>query len=324
MVYMWIVWIIILTVVTVYYLNIPPPELSPRLKAWYKKGSFFKYKGFDIFYIDEKGALTDGSTLLLIHGFPTSSHDWSKMLPDLKKEYNRIILTDMLGLGFSDKPKQHDYHMYEQADILEAILEFLAVKDTHVLAHDIGDTVALELLHRHNTGSGKIKLNSLCLTNAGIFPETNFPLLGQRLQLVPVLGEMIIQLSFYGLFKRGLSSTFGAAYKHREEDMIDFYAASRYKGGVAVKPKIMRFITQRGENKERWVGALQKTKIPVHMIYGPADPINPYPAFVDHYRKVVPNPSIDVLPSGIGHYPTWEDPNGVVACYTKFLMKLKM
>lgn len=319
--FMWIAWIVVLTVATVYYFNIPPPELTPRLKAWYKKGSFFRYKDFDIFYIDEKGLLTDGSTLLLIHGFPTSSYDWIKMLNDLKKHYSRIILPDTLGQGFSDKPVNHNYHIYEQADILEKLLEFLSVKHVHILSHDVGDTIALELLARHNSGSGNIKINSLCLTNAGIFPETNFPLLGQRLQLIPVIGDLIGRLNFYALFRRGFSRVFGPEAQPTEEDLRDFFVASRYKSGNIVSPKIMQFINQRGENKERWVGALQKTDVPVHMIYGSADPINP-PIFVDHYKKVVPNPSIDVLP-GIGHYPIWEDPKGVADFYIKFINKLK-
>ncbi|XP_045164205.2 mesoderm-specific transcript homolog protein-like [Mercenaria mercenaria] len=320
--YLMIVWIVLVTVVTVFYLNIPPPELSPRLKAWYKKGSFFRYNDFDIFYIDEDGVMTDDSTLLLIHGFPTSSHDWIKILDDLKEQYSRIVMTDMLGFGFTDKPKQYDYLITEQADILEAILESLSVKDVHIMSHDYGDTVALELLHRHNTNKGKVQVNSLCMLNGGVFPETNFPLFGQKMLLVPVLGDLLSHISFYGSLKRGLGSTFGPGTQPSDTDMRDFYAVLRYKEGNIVMSRLIHYITQRNKNKERWVGALQKTKVPTHMIYGPADPVNP-PVFVDHYKKVVPNPSIHVLPSGIGHYPQWEDPTGVVSSYVEFLKNVK-
>lgn len=43
-------------------------------------------------------------TLLLLHGFPTSSFDWYKVLPELQKRFDRIIAPDFIGLGFSDKP----------------------------------------------------------------------------------------------------------------------------------------------------------------------------------------------------------------------------
>ncbi|XP_060558601.1 mesoderm-specific transcript protein-like isoform X2 [Ruditapes philippinarum] len=320
--YMMILWIILVTVVTVYYLNIPPPDLSPRLKTWYKKGNFMKYKEFDIFYIDEDGILTDDSTLLLIHGFPTSSHDWIKILDDMKEQYSRIIIPDMLGFGFTDKPKQYDYLITEQADILEAVLKSLSVKDVHIMSHDYGDTVALELLHRHNTGSGYMQVNSLCMLNGGLFQETYYPRLIQKALLVPVLGDLLSHLSFYGSLKRGLGSTFGPKTQPSETDMRDFYTVLRYKEGNVVMSRLIHYITQRNENKERWVGALQKTKVPVHMIYGPADPVNP-PVFVDHYKKVVPNPHIEVLPIDIGHYPQWEYPNGVVSSYLQFLETIK-
>ena len=41
------------------------------------------------------------------------------------------------------------------------------------------------------------------------------------------------------------------------------------------------------------------------------------------YRKVVPDPSIKVLPTAIGHYPQWEDPSGVVSSYVDFLEIIK-
>lgn len=321
--YLFIGWIVLVTAITVFYLNIPPPELSTRLKAWHKRGNFFRYKDFaDIFYIDEKGVASNDRTLLLIHGFPTASYDWIKILDDLKKQYSRIVMTDLLGLGFSDKPKQYEYLITEQADILEAVLLNLSIPEVHVLSHDIGDTVALELLHRHNTNQGKVVLKSLCMLNAGVFPETNFPLLGQRVLKIPVVGDVFAHLVFYGALKNSFSKIFGPASELPDEEMRDFYALLRHKDGNTVMGRILQYIRQRNENKDRWVGALQKSSVPVHMIYGPADPINP-PVFVDHYKKVVPNPSIDVLGSGIGHYPQWEDPVGVVNSYTNFLKRLK-
>jgi len=314
--------VIVLTIVTVVFLNYPAPEFSSRLKKWYKKGSFMKYKDFEIFYVVEDGIETDDSTLLCIHGFPTSGHDWIKILDGLKEQYSRIIIPDMLGFGFSDKPRYREYLIMEQADIMEAILLSLDAKETHLLSHDYGDTVALELLHRHNNNDGPIKILSLCMLNGGVFPETNFPRPTQRLALVPYIGDLLGHLSSYRIFKRGLGETFGPHTIPSDDDMADFYAAIRHKDGNKVFARLMQYIPQRGENKERWVGALQKSKAPVHMIYGPSDPVNP-PVFINHYKKTVPNPSIDVLGAAIGHYPQWEDPTGVMGSYRLFLDRLR-
>ena len=69
----------------------------------------------------------------------------------------RLILTlsecgTPAGFGFSDKPRgltPSPYSIYTYADVVESLLEHLEVSAVHVLAHDIGDTVAQELLARH-------------------------------------------------------------------------------------------------------------------------------------------------------------------------------
>ena len=47
------------TLTTVIFLNYPPPEFSSRLKDWYKKGSFYKFGDYSIFYV--------GKVLILFH-----------------------------------------------------------------------------------------------------------------------------------------------------------------------------------------------------------------------------------------------------------------
>lgn len=44
------------------------------------------------------------TNLLCLHGFPTSSLDWYKLFPQLRRKFGRVIAPDFLGLGFSDKP----------------------------------------------------------------------------------------------------------------------------------------------------------------------------------------------------------------------------
>ncbi len=58
------------------------------------------------------------------------------------------------GYGFSDKPRGLEpspYTIHTYADVAEQLLTHLGVASVHVLAHDVGDTVAQELLARHNS-----------------------------------------------------------------------------------------------------------------------------------------------------------------------------
>src|SRR5690606_10836610 len=57
-----------------------------------------------------------GEPLLLIHGFPSGAWDWHYLWQPLAERY-RVIACDMLGFGFSAKPRGHAYGLLEQADI---------------------------------------------------------------------------------------------------------------------------------------------------------------------------------------------------------------
>ncbi|XP_020668349.3 mesoderm-specific transcript homolog protein isoform X3 [Pogona vitticeps] len=165
------------------YLHIPPPKLSSALHSWRASGSYYTYKNQNIFYRDSLGAVGSSDVVVLLHGFPTSSYDWYKIWEGLTQRFHRVVALDFVGFGFSDKPRPHQYSIFEQANIVEGLLDHLGLLNQRVnlLSHDYGDTVAQELLHRyeHNT-TGCVLINSLCLSNGGIFPETHHPQLIQK------------------------------------------------------------------------------------------------------------------------------------------------
>ncbi|POI19592.1 hypothetical protein CIB84_016663, partial [Bambusicola thoracicus] len=131
------------------YLHIPPPRLSPALLSWKASGAFFTYKHQSIFYRDSTGAVGSSDVVILLHGFPTSSYDWSKIWEGLTQRFHRVIALDFVGFGFSDKPRPHHYSIFEQASIVERLVRHLGLHHQRInlLSHDYGDTVAQELLH---------------------------------------------------------------------------------------------------------------------------------------------------------------------------------
>lgn len=124
-------------------LNDSPDYVSP--KQWQSRGKLEAVLGHSIFVVDEGDSSLP--TIVLLHGFPTSSWDWQPIWSELAKNY-RLIALDMLGFGFSDKPNSRTYTIHLQADIVEALVEIKGLKSFHLLAHDYGDTVAQELLAR--------------------------------------------------------------------------------------------------------------------------------------------------------------------------------
>ncbi|XP_026366977.1 mesoderm-specific transcript homolog protein isoform X1 [Ursus americanus] len=270
------------------YLHIPPPQLSPALHSWKSSGKFFTYKGLRIFYQDSVGVVGSPEIVVLLHGFPTSSYDWYKIWEGLTLRFHRVIALDFLGFGFSDKPRPHHYSIFEQASIVEALLRHLGLQNRRInlLSHDYGDIVAQELLYRFKQNrSGRLTIKSLCLSNGGIFPETHRPLLLQKLlKDGGMLSPILTRLMNFFVFSRGLTPVFGPYTRPSESELWDMWAGIRNNDGNLVIDSLLQYINQRKKFRRRWVGALASVTIPIHFIYGPLDPVNPYPEFLELYR----------------------------------------
>lgn len=289
------------------------------LDAWHAAGSYFDHRGHAIFH-RVAGSPDASPALLCIHGFPTASWDWHHVWDALTARFGCVVALDMLGFGFSAKPRPHAYAMAEQADIHEALLRHLGIGRVHLLAHDYGDTVAQELLARHEERrAGGIVLESVCLLNGGLFPETHRATPGQILLAGPD-GPAIAALMTEETYAQGIAAVFGPQTKPSRDEMHDFWRLTSASDGAVIWPALLRYMEERRQNRERWVGALQSTRVPLRVIDGAEDPVSGG-HMVERYRELVPNPDT-VLLHGIGHYPQVEDPEGVVRAFLEFHARL--
>ena len=297
-------------------------EFSKDVHNWRDSGYLFTHQNHEIFYQDiyKMKPFRRTPVLLILHGFPTSSYDWKKIVFKFQKYFGRIIITDMLGFGFSDKPSSHVYSIMEQATINEELLSFLNISKVHILAHDYGDTVAQEMLHRYNSGmyGSRLSIDSLCLSNGGIIPSAHQPRPIQKLFLVPGLGKLLSYVTVRFIFDRSFSQIFGPNTQPTEKDLDDFWSIIGYNSGMSVASNILQYIKERHENEDRWVGALRDTAVPLHLIYGPEDPVNTPEVFLVSYRNLIPNSTVTVLDM-IGHYPQFEDPKGFLKSFNSFM-----
>lgn len=284
------------------------------LATWQSQGQMRTLCSHRIFTI-EGGTATKG-TLLLIHGFPTASWDWSYMWETLTAEY-RVVALDMLGFGFSDKPEKHTYSIMEQADIVEAFVRDMELGELHVLAHDYGDTVAQELLARQNAGTDAGRWQSVCFLNGGLFPETHKALLIQR-QLLSPLGKLVNALTTKSRFDMSVSRTFGPRTKPSPEELDTFWALVNYNNGRHIFHNLITYMRDRKHHRERWVAALRNAKIPIALINGSYDPVSGA-HMVARYKEVVGQPDYLAELPDIGHYPQVEDAKSVSTHYLKFL-----
>lgn len=277
---------------------------QPSLSGWRQAGKTFSYRQHPIFFRDEG----NGPPLLCIHGFPTASWDWHRVWPFLETRF-RLLAPDMIGFGFSAKPRDYDYSLLDQADLHEALLARLNVDRVFILAHDYGDTVVQELLARQLEGMGAFEIGAVCLLNGGLFPKSIRPRPVQRLLLSP-LGPMVSRLINERLFSRSFAAIFGPATQPSDEEMHDFWSLVNHDGGAALAHKIIHYLRERRHYRDRWVGALQETGVPLRFIVGPLDPVSGR-HMAERYRELIPDPDVVIL-EGIGHYPQLEDAAGTV------------
>jgi len=104
--------------------------------------------GRSMSYVDEG----EGDTIVLLHGYPTSSYLWRNIIPHLTG-LGRCIAPDLIGMGDSDKLEKSSANAYtfvEHRKYLDAFLEQVGVRENVVFViHDWGSALGFDWAYRH-------------------------------------------------------------------------------------------------------------------------------------------------------------------------------
>jgi pimeloyl-ACP methyl ester carboxylesterase len=284
------------------------------IRQWQASGDRQTLLGHEIFTRVEPD--TGKPPLLLIHGYPTACWDFETLWPALSDTF-RLVSCDMLGFGFSAKPADHVYSIHQQADIIEALVSHVGLEEYHVLAHDYGDTVAQELLARQNSGNGIGSCLSMCFLNGGLFPETHRALAVQKLLLSP-LGKWICRYSGQRSFNRSVSRVFGPDTKPDAVTLDQFWQLVCYNDGNRQLYRLINYMRDRIQHRERWVTALQQSRLPLALINGSADPVSGAHMVARYQQLACRLDYLAQLP-GIGHWPQMEAADEVCRHYLAFI-----
>jgi len=97
-------------------------------------------------YIDTQ---VGNSVLVFVHGLGSSSiADFTDVIIDERFRNYRCILIDLPGHGFSDKPQDFRYNLYDHANVIERLLDFLNIKGVTIIGHSLGGTIAVALAQK--------------------------------------------------------------------------------------------------------------------------------------------------------------------------------
>ncbi len=278
--------------------------LTEELHTWMASGRTISVNGTQVWYRVEGR----GPWLVCMHGFPTSSWDWHRLLPLLVRHY-RVLIFDFPGYGLSEKPTQWNYSLCTQMDTAEALLHLLGVHEFDLLAHDMGASVACELLYRLEESLTSLQLRRMTILNAGVYMDMHQPLATQRLLRTPLLGEFTARLSSYTIFRHQYPQVYANPESFDEEHYRQQWALILHNDGRRTLAKVAMYMRERTRMHDRWLGPLHRTRLPLKLIWGRLDPVAVYPIA----KKIcAENPGAELLTlENTAHYPQLEAPEQV-------------
>ncbi len=279
-------------------------QLTTRTAAWQQAGLFTEIAGHKIFVRERDGAGAQ-PPLLFLHGYPSSSYDWRHAFDYF--DGPRLMAFDFLGYGLSDKPRNQLYSLRMQADIVEALAARFEGEPVVIVSHDMGSSVATEILARELDGQLSFKLRSAVMFNASLVRERASLLWGQKL-LLSRLGPLAARLTNEVTFRRQFAGIFSTAHPLSAEEAADQWSLLSHGDGHRMLDRLIYYNRERVTPPlaGRWHGALRAWPGRLELAWAERDPVCTE-AVLDAVLRLRPHAEVTRLP-GLGHYPQLEDP----------------
>jgi pimeloyl-ACP methyl ester carboxylesterase len=216
-------------------------------------------------FVREQGT---GPEVLLVHGVPTSSFLWRKVIPPLADQGVRALAVDFPGLGLADRPERFDYSWSGLARWLGEAIDALELDRVHLVLHDIGGPIGCEWAIRNPD-----RVHSLTALNCMLDPGTFRRPWTMQPFAIRGVGELWLaatpRVAFAALFRRqGIAN-------QRAISNAEIYAhhalLKRGDRGRAFL-RIMRGFELTEEKSRLLSQGLADRPFPARVIWGEADP----------------------------------------------------
>jgi len=249
-------------------------------------------------------ALGEGPPLLLLHGWPTSSFLWRKVMPALARAGRRVLAPDLPGFGASDKPLGIRYNFQFFDGVLDGFLAALGFGDARVglVVHDLGGPLGV-----HWALERQARVEKLALLNTLLYPEFSEAVLTFiRDLLEPATRERLTGPA-------GLTAVLRDGFADPDRLSADALAAylAPFAGADARRALADAGVGPERRGFKRIAERLPTLAAPVRIVYGARDRL--LPDVADTMARVardVPHAEITVLPDR-GHFIPEEAPDEV-------------
>ena len=279
--------------------------MPASVTEWRDGGRFVRTGAGTVFVRSEGG---DGPTILLLHGFPSSSFDFRQVVSLLGGHAWATL--DFLGFGLSDKPRPHRYSLLEQADIVQKVVAETTDGPIMVLAHDMGTSVTTELLARDIHGRLPFDLQRAVLTNGSVILKRASLRPSQKIlrgRLGPVASRLINRRGF----TRGFGKLFTSAHPLTPDEAAAQWALLSHNDGHHIPHLLISYLDERERYAARWHGAVRDWPKPLGFLWALRDPVATINV-LDGLCELRPSAPVVEMPR-LGHYPQVEDPDTFTA-----------
>ncbi|KMJ58794.1 hydrolase [Bacillus sp. LL01] len=222
--------------------------------------------GINVFYEfhhDSNSPLTHKPTLVLIHGFLSSSFSFRRLIPLLTKEYT-VLAIDLPPFGKSEKSKNFVYSYENMAKVVIALLEKLGINRTVLIGHSMGGQISLNISHQKPELVEKVVL----LCSSGYL---------KRMQRSIIYSSRIpyfyLWLKYWLARQGAIQNLLNVVYDHSliDDEMIAGYTEPFYDDQIFVA--LTRMIRDREGDLAAEI--LRKIDTPSLLIWGEEDKVVP-------------------------------------------------
>lgn len=269
--------------------------------------NYVEINGVNMHYIDEGS----GPVILFIHGTPSWSFDFRKIIKNLSANY-RCIAIDHVGFGLSDKPREYDHSSKNHAANLENLLNHLNILKYTMVVHDFGGPIGLSLAIKNPDKVQKLIILNSWLWNTESEPEYKSL---RKFIKTSIASFLYIYLNFSARFL--LPGSFGKNKLRKEirrQYVGPFRNSSERYGPLGFAKALIK--------DQEWFGKLWsevnniKHK-PTLFIWGMADKFVG-PKYLERFENTFVN-SKSIRLDDVGHFPQEEAPAQVLSSIVKFL-----
>lgn len=250
-----------------------------------------------------------GPPVLLLHGLGGSAYDWRFVFDDLAAAGFRAIAFEMLGAGYSDKPKKVEYTIEAQAERAARFLPTIGVPRAHVVGNSYGGALGLRLATKH-----KEVVDKLVLMSAASLPQ-KLPFHVALLRTRGVAEVAMTVSSRKMMVRTTLKDVFHDPSRIRDEDIAEYAHEMGLPGTRAALLRTARQLEVASAGK--YASSYRRIGAPTLLLWGQEDKITPVKS--GHYlRELIPGSRLLTIPKG-GHVPHMEYPQPTLIAMLEFL-----